>query len=437
MKKHKFYFTGTNANFAEVLNAMKGIFNVDVLPYLKGEKQQTYLYDSFRMYEENRDDLLPVGSSELQRAINEGWIDILEAAMLKNNSFNYLGNLWDKMRTYFLDNAATKTFLYNPITYKYTVTDKPKVIVLPPTIGTDTGTGTGASNPTGTGASGTNTGIVLPTTPPEDSSRDQKLRYFTQLGNSKGYTWEQGFKRDWYALANTLPVLDREFVKQHIDFMINQQKSNATGAKDVSKDEIKDFKQAVEFVPTVKRDKFKIKKGFLFYLFASPKAKAAIKAEEEKKYNEAVQNEEREFIQAEQNTMQKNANVKKLIADKILRVGLSDEIIKTGRETLKYKIIVNPTKDNFLGIINNIQTSKQITLESANVFIAKSKQIAETDKTKTLFNLLNNSGLIYDTKTKAITADKFIQNTVSFLNSVNELKNVLNKEITDLKTQLK
>jgi hypothetical protein len=318
MKKNKFYFDGSNASFADVLNAMKGIFNVDVLPYLKGEKQQTYLYHSFRAYEENVNDLLPAGSSELQRAIDEGWIDILESAMLKNNSFNYLGNLWDKMRTYFLDNAATKTFSYNPITYKYTVTDKPKVIVLPPTIGTDTGTGTGASNPTGTGASGTNTGIVLPITPQQDASRDAKIAYFTQLGNSKGYTWEQGFKRDWYALVKTLNILDQPFIKAHVDFMIKQQKSNPTGAKDNTKDEIQDFKQAVEFVPTVNRNKFKIKKGFLFYLFASPKVKAAIKAEEEKKYNEAVQQEEREFIQAENNTMQKNANIKKLIKDKTI-----------------------------------------------------------------------------------------------------------------------
>jgi len=316
MKKHRFYFNGTNANFASVLDAMRGIFKVDVLPYLKGEKQQTYLYDSFRVYEENRDDLLPAGSSELQRAIDESWIDILEAAMLKNNSFNYLGNLWDKMRTYFLDNAATKTFLYNPITYKYTVTDKPKIIILPPS--TATGTGTGTGQPTGATGTGTGAGTGTPTTPPQDAGRDQKLAYFTQLGNSKGYTWEQGFKRDWYALANTLPELDRAFVKQHIDYMINLQKNNPTGAKDVSKDEIRDFKQAVEFVPTAKRERFKTNKGFLWYLFASPKAKAEQKAKDEKAYLQAVAKEEEEFVNAEKNQMQKNANIRKLIADKTI-----------------------------------------------------------------------------------------------------------------------
>lgn len=329
MKKHKFYFDGTNANFADVLNAMKGVFNVDVLPYLKGEKQQTYLYDSFRVYEENRDDLLPAGSSELQRAIDEGWIDILEAAMLKNNSYNYLGNLWDKMRTYFLDNSATKTFLYNPVTYKYTVTDKPKVIVKEPEL----------KEPEP---------VVIvkeaepkqPVAPPQNSGLDDKLKYFTQVGFSKGYTWEQGFKRDWYALVKTLPLLDQPAVKQHVDFMINMQKNNPTKAKDNSKDETRDYKQAIEFVPTVKRERFKTNKGFLWYLFANPKAKAEQKAKDEEAYLKAVEREQNEFIQAETNQMQKNANIRKLIADKTIVLNP----YSTALNTLK----AAPTpKDNF------------------------------------------------------------------------------------------
>ena len=322
MRKHKFYFDGSNANFAEVLNAISFIFEVDVLPFLKGTANTANLVSSFRSFDDYPQDIIEPSSSKDKEAYDKGIYNTLQAAYKKNNVYD-LVSLWDKMRTYFLDNANSKNFtrsLYDvKNTYTYTVTDKPKVIILPPSTGTDTGTGTGASNPTETGAGGTNTGTPTPSTPPaQDASRDEKLKYFTQSGNSKGYTWEQSFKRDWYAMANTLNVLDRAWVKQHIDFMINQQKSNPTGAKDNSKDEIQDFKQAVEFVPTVNRNKFKIKKGFLFYLFASPKAKAAIKAEEEKKYNEAVQKEEEEFIQAETNQLQKNANIKKLIKDKTI-----------------------------------------------------------------------------------------------------------------------
>lgn len=332
MKKHRFYFNGTNANFASVLNAISFIFKVDVLPFLKNTANNASIVSSFRSFDDYPQDIIEPATQDYKEAIDKGYFDTLQAAY-KANAVYDLVSLWDKMRTYFLDNYETKNFvrsLYDDRnTFTYTVTDKVKTIVKEPELK--------QPKPIAIVKEPEPKKLIAP---PENSGRDEKLKYFTQLGNSKGYTWEKQFKSLWYKLANELPLLDREFVKQHVDFMINQFKNNPVVAKDNSKDEVADYKQAAEFVPTVKREKFKTQKGFLWHLFASPKEKAALKIQDETRYLKAVEIEQNNFIQAEKNTMQRNANIKKLIADKtkLLSTSKTPETLKQEIENLKKQL---------------------------------------------------------------------------------------------------
>jgi hypothetical protein len=132
MKKYKkniFAFTGGKTKFADILDALRGLFGVDLLPYLKANNVNTSnIFDTLRAYEENQG--LPL--SNLGIDINDpntfDFINTLENAnkLLKGNSSFY--DVIYYMQDYYNKNNALNNFIFNPFTGRYEVNPKPKII---------------------------------------------------------------------------------------------------------------------------------------------------------------------------------------------------------------------------------------------------------------------------------------------------------------------
>jgi hypothetical protein len=128
MKKYKkniFAFTGGKTKFGDILDALRGLFGIDLLPYLKANNlYSSNIYDILRTYEENRDDL----GIDYTTENNIQFIATLKNAndILKGVASFY--DLLAYMQDFYNKNNALNNFIFNPFTSRYEVVLKPKII---------------------------------------------------------------------------------------------------------------------------------------------------------------------------------------------------------------------------------------------------------------------------------------------------------------------
>lgn len=124
-KKNIFAFTGGKTKFADILDAFRGLFGVDLLPYLKANNLYTSnIYDILRTYEENPQDL----GIDFTTADNIQFIATLKNA---NDILKGVGSYYDLlayMQDFYNKNSALNNFIFNPFTSRYEVVLKPKII---------------------------------------------------------------------------------------------------------------------------------------------------------------------------------------------------------------------------------------------------------------------------------------------------------------------
>jgi hypothetical protein len=124
-KKNIFAFTGGKTKFADILDALRGLFGVDLLPYLKANNVNTSnIYDILRTYEENPQDL----GIDFTTEDNIEFIATLNNAnsLLKGNASFY--DVIAYMQDFYNKNNALNNFIFNPFTGRYEVNPKPKII---------------------------------------------------------------------------------------------------------------------------------------------------------------------------------------------------------------------------------------------------------------------------------------------------------------------
>jgi hypothetical protein len=124
-KKNIFAFTGGKTKFADILDALRGLFGVDLLPYLKANNVNTSnIFDILRAYEENPQDL----GIDYTTENNIQFIATLNNAnsLIKGVSSFY--DLIAYMQDFYNKNNALNNFIFNPFTGRYEVNPKPKII---------------------------------------------------------------------------------------------------------------------------------------------------------------------------------------------------------------------------------------------------------------------------------------------------------------------
>ncbi len=124
-KKNIFAFTGGKTKFTDILDALRGLFGVDLLPYLKANNVNTSnIFDILRQYEEYPQDM----NIDFTTENNIQFIATLNNAnsFLKGNSSFY--DVIYYMQDFYNKKNALNNFIFNPFKGRYEVNPKPKII---------------------------------------------------------------------------------------------------------------------------------------------------------------------------------------------------------------------------------------------------------------------------------------------------------------------